>query len=71
MDEITSEMQALKSRLKATWEAGDYGYFAKAMEQGAHEFLARLDIKPNDRVLDVACGAGQAAIPLIWLLSVK
>ena len=64
MDEITSEMQALKTRLKATWEAGDYGHFAKAMEPGAHEFLARLNIKPNDRVLDVACGAGQTAIPL-------
>ena len=64
MDVITNEMHALKTRLKATWEAGDYGHFAKAMEPGALEFLARLDIKPGDRVLDVACGAGQTAIPL-------
>ena len=64
MDEIAGEMQALKTNLKATWEAGDYGHFAKAMEPGALEFLARLDIKPKEYVLDVACGAGQTAIPL-------
>jgi len=25
----TAEMSALKTRLKATWESGDYGVFAK------------------------------------------
>ena len=25
----TSEMEALKTRLKAMWMAGDYGHFAK------------------------------------------
>ena len=64
MDEMTAEMQALKTRLKATWEAGDYGHFAKVLEPGALEFLSRLGVKPNERVLDVACGAGQTAIPL-------
>lgn len=43
--------------------AGDYGHFAKFMEAGALEFLARLPIEPGTRVLDVACGAGQIAIP--------
>src|SRR5215208_530524 len=57
------EMEALKARLKATWMAGDYGYFAKYLEPGAIEFLKRLQIQPGMKVLDVACGAGQLAIP--------
>ncbi|WP_407572590.1 class I SAM-dependent methyltransferase [Deinococcus altitudinis] len=58
-----SEMQALKTRLKATWESGDYGVFARYLEPGALEFLRRLDLKPGERLLDVACGAGQLVIP--------
>jgi SAM-dependent methyltransferase len=61
--EIAPEMEALKTRLKATWMAGDYGHFAKYMEAGALDILARLRIEPGTRVLDVATGAGQLAIP--------
>ncbi len=43
--------------------AGDYGHFATYLEPGALEFLARLDVAPGTRMLDVACGAGQIAIP--------
>jgi SAM-dependent methyltransferase len=60
---ITPEMEALKTRLKATWMAGDYGHFAQYLEPGALEFLARLDVSPGIRMLDVGCGAGQIAIP--------
>ncbi|HWR77662.1 MAG TPA: methyltransferase domain-containing protein [Thiobacillus sp.] len=56
-------MKALKTRLKAMWMAGDYGYFAKFLEPGAMEFFPRLGIVPGERVLDVACGAGQLSIP--------
>ena len=61
---MTPEMDALKARLKATWMSGDYGHFATYLEAGALEFLARINIEPGTRVLDVACGAGQTAIPL-------
>jgi ubiquinone/menaquinone biosynthesis C-methylase UbiE len=64
MSALTAEMATLKTRLKSTWEAGDYGHFAKPIEQGALEFLDRLDVAPGTRVLDVACGAGQIAIPM-------
>jgi len=63
MSVMTPEMESLKTRLKATWMAGDYGQFAKYLEPGALEFLARIPIKPGTRMLDVACGAGQIAIP--------
>jgi 2-polyprenyl-3-methyl-5-hydroxy-6-metoxy-1,4-benzoquinol methylase len=62
MSSPTSEMDALKARLKATWMAGDYGHFAKYLEPGALEFLSRLHIPPGTRMLDVACGAGQISI---------
>lgn len=62
--EMTPEMEALKARLKATWMSGDYGHFAMYLEAGALEFLSRLKIEPGARVLDVACGAGQTAIPM-------
>ena len=63
MNAMTPEMETLKANLKATWMAGDYGYFAKYLELGALEFLARIPIDPGTRMLDVACGAGQIAIP--------
>src|SRR5215208_956644 len=62
--EMTPEMEALKARLKATWMSGDYGHFATYLEVGALEFLSRIKIEPGTRILDVACGAGQTAIPM-------
>ncbi|HEY0844668.1 MAG TPA: class I SAM-dependent methyltransferase [Noviherbaspirillum sp.] len=63
MSTMTAEMEALKTRLKATWMSGDYGHFATYLEPGALAFLNRLELTPGTRMLDVACGAGQIAIP--------
>ena len=60
---MPAEMEALKTRLKSTWESGDYGVFAKYLEPGALEFFDRLNIAPGTRLLDVGCGAGQLTIP--------
>jgi SAM-dependent methyltransferase len=61
--ELSPEMEAIKTRLKATWMSGDYGLFATYLEPGALEFLSRIAIEPGMRILDVACGAGQISIP--------
>ena len=61
--EMAPGMETLKARLKATWMAGDYGHFAKYLEPGALEFLARLPLQDGTRMLDVGCGAGQISIP--------
>ena len=45
------------------WTSGDFGQIAKHMETGAKEFVARLNLKPGMRVLDVGCGTGSQAIP--------
>jgi ubiquinone/menaquinone biosynthesis C-methylase UbiE len=45
------------------WMAGDFGEIARIIETAGEEFIARLNLKPGDRVLDVACGTGNLAIP--------
>ncbi len=57
------DIDALKNRLKATWMAGDFGLIAKSYETGAEEFVRRLGLAPGTRVLDVACGTGNLAVP--------
>ena len=53
----------LKQRMKASWMAGDFGQIARKIAAGAEEFIARLDLKPGMKVLDVACGSGNQSIP--------
>lgn len=57
------DITTIKSKMKSTWEAGDYGTFAKYMEPGAIEVLTSWNIQPGEKMLDVGCGAGQTAIP--------
>jgi SAM-dependent methyltransferase len=59
----TAELHALKMRLKAMWESGDYSMVARYLEKGTLEFLDRLHVASGSRMLDVACGAGHLAIP--------
>jgi SAM-dependent methyltransferase len=60
---LTPEMGALKTRLKKTWESGNYGVFATHLERGALEFFERQNIPAGTRLLDIACGAGQLTLP--------
>ena len=59
---VSPEMETLKSRLKTTWEAGDFSEVAKHIETTAEAFVERLNIQPGMKVLDVACGSGNLAI---------
>lgn len=60
---LTPEMEALKAKLKATWTSGDFGLIAETYAPGAAEFVGRLNLRPGERVLDVACGAGNLTLP--------
>ena len=63
MNSISPEFAQIKSGMKATWMAGDFGQIANFISGEAENFVARLDLKPGARVLDVACGTGNCAIP--------
>ena len=57
-------MEQIKASMRATWMAGDFGVVAKTVEVAAEEFVKRLPITPGMKVLDVACGTGNVAIPV-------
>ncbi|MBZ5521310.1 MAG: class I SAM-dependent methyltransferase [Acidobacteriia bacterium] len=58
------DITELKSRMKDTWMAGDFGEIARFTVKTAEEFAARLNIAPGSNILDVACGTGNTVIPL-------
>jgi len=56
--------QALKSKHRAMWALGDYPRLAQAMIPDLGAVLVEAcAVGPADRVLDVAAGSGNAAIP--------
>ncbi len=59
---VSPEMETLKTKLKTTWEAGDFAQIAKCIETTAEAFVERLNIQPGMKVLDVACGSGNLAV---------
>ncbi|RXH54320.1 class I SAM-dependent methyltransferase [Granulicella sibirica] len=64
MEPNAPSLQQIKDSMRATWMAGDFGVVAKTISGNAEEFISRLTVPPGTRVLDVACGTGNLAIPL-------
>lgn len=60
---VSPEMESLKTKLKATWSAGDFGQIGQAYLSEAAEFVKELNLQTGEKVLDVACGTGISAIP--------
>src|SRR5438270_13833858 len=63
MQSASPDFAQVKSNLKASWMAGDFGQIANYAVKAGEDFVARTEIKPGARVLDVACGTGNTAIP--------
>src|SRR3954464_8904405 len=61
--ESTVILDPLAERTRATWTSGDFGRIAAGYVHGAGEVIARLELGAGERVLDVACGTGNLAIP--------
>jgi ubiquinone/menaquinone biosynthesis C-methylase UbiE len=61
--ESKPNLEQLKEGMRRTWMAGDFGQIAQYSVRTASEFVDRLPIVPGMKVLDVACGTGNTAIP--------
>ena len=61
---MTDADRALKQKHRAMWASGDYPTLASDLiwELGPR-VVAAADVRPGERVLDVAAGSGNAAIP--------
>ena len=64
MDTPALPIEHIKAAMRRTWMAGDFGVIAKTIAGGAEAFASRLPIASRAKVLDVACGTGNVAIPL-------
>ena len=64
MTQPAPDLQGLKNRMRATWMAGDFGVIAKTNAGAGEVFANSLHVQPGTRVLDVACGTGNVAVPL-------
>ena len=56
------DMQALREAGQKTWSEGDFAIVAAVVMMVSEELVEALDVVPGERVLDVACGSGNAAI---------
>ncbi len=54
----------IKAGMRNTWMAGDFGVVAKTIAGAGAEFIQRLGIPAGSRVLDIATGTGNLAVPL-------
>jgi SAM-dependent methyltransferase len=63
MQTAPPDIAQLKTGMKAVWMAGDFGQIAVHIAAEGERFVSRLGIKAGDRVLDIACGTGNTAIP--------
>lgn len=58
----TVDLGAVRQAQQKTWSEGDFAMVAGLVEMVAEELVEAMDIVPDERVLDVACGSGNGAI---------
>jgi SAM-dependent methyltransferase len=60
---MPAQLDEFKTRQRAVWEAGDYAPLSQHIADVGELVVARAEIENGTAVLDVACGAGNAALP--------
>jgi ubiquinone/menaquinone biosynthesis C-methylase UbiE len=60
---MTAQLDEFKARQRKIWGAGDFATIAQHIGDVGELVVANAGIEPGMQVLDVACGAGNAAIP--------
>ena len=56
------DLRAIKSRQQMTWSSGNFGTVASRIVLVSEQLAESADLAAGSRVLDVACGTGNAAI---------
>lgn len=56
------DFAAVKAKQRATWSAGDYAMVGATVQPVADQLCLAVDLRPGQRVLDVATGSGNAAL---------
>ena len=58
----TIDLAAVKARQQATWSSGDYSVVGTTLQITGEALCEAVDLRSGERVLDVACGNGNAAL---------
>src|ERR1700712_3384971 len=58
----TPDLAAMTAAQQRTWSDGDFSMVASMITSVAENLAEALEILPDERVLDVACGSGNGAI---------
>jgi ubiquinone/menaquinone biosynthesis C-methylase UbiE len=58
----TPDLTVIKERQQKAWSSGDYGKVGVKLVIMAEMLCEAVDLRPGQRVLDVACGNGNAAL---------
>src|SRR6187549_3987057 len=56
------DLTAVKSRQHATWSSGDYAVVGTTLSITGEQLCEAVDLRPDQRVLDVAAGNGNATL---------
>lgn len=56
------DLRALKAKQRMTWSSGDYSVIGTTLQIVGEQLCESLDLRPGQRVLDVAAGNGNASL---------
>jgi ubiquinone/menaquinone biosynthesis C-methylase UbiE len=56
------DLAAVKAKQQATWSSGDYSVVGTTLQITGEALCEAVDLRSGERVLDVACGNGNAAL---------
>lgn len=60
---MEASVEQFKQRARTTWAAGNFDEVSKRILEVGRTLIERVQVEPGMRVLDVACGTGNATIP--------
>ncbi len=56
------DLEAIKAKQRAAWSSGDYAVVGTTLQIVGESLCEAVDLRSDERVLDVACGNGNAAL---------